>query len=910
MGYWRTDNDGKTSSPFHRRRDDNALPPLNPLAPPGDASAAPKSRPASFTPMQLSNSSASASKAPSSTEPADDSIDAREKDIKSIKAQLMAHWLQAKQEERVWTTGEAGEGAFMKQSKGKYACAPDHIQHDGSGLYQAITKLNVRCAMTINNSIIQYILERNTLPYVQIQSGLRVQVLADFDALSVAQTAQSGAFISTRGILLVWQDDPKMLVERAEFIINSLMRNFCGVEYGYTAQEELEKVLGKDPVLDVTDFDDVFDSGDGKVEERRDVMMWQAAYTGMSILLLTVALGTGFREIAIQQVEDPNWLRLLFIICLPAQVWLSLFFFQAIVGNIAQIIGPIDHMVENSKYYSGKAPKRIHCDTFGKRLPHVTIQMPVFKEGLRAVIEPTIRSVKDAISTYELQGGSANIFVNDDGLQLLTAEEATERQEFYDEHKIGWVARPRHDPKGEHGPRPFVRPGKFKKASNMNYGLRISCRVEELMDLTTRGDDWNSHLENALYTEAMETALSERTGEAWADGDIRIGDYILLIDSDTRVPKDCLLEAVSEMEQCPDVGILQFSSGVMNVTQNFFENGITFFTNMIYTQIRFAVSGGDVAPFVGHNAFLRWSAVQKVAYPSNVQDGGKLDMFWSEETVSEDFDMSLRLQSVGFIVRLAAYQGDGFKEGVSLTVYDELARWEKYAYGCNELIFNPLIKWPTKGPFNRLFIMFMRSRMPLASKITIMAYIGTYYALACSWLLTMLNYFLIGFLNGWLDHYYIHSFKVYFGIIMIFTVLGNISLAILRYRINEGHLFYGYLGNLKWIPLLTVFLGGISLHISQAILCHFLSIPLEWGTTSKESEQIGFFQAMTRVLKRFKWSFLICLAMTAVMLALAFALDKEYRITTLIAVWPMGTVIVNHFLLPLVLNPQLMTFTW
>jgi hypothetical protein len=33
---------------------------------------------------------------------------------------------------------------------------------------------------------------------------------------------------------------------------------------------------------------------------------------------------------------------------------------------------------------------------------------------------------------------------------------------------------------------------------------------------------------------------------------------------------------------------------------------------------------------------------------------------------------------VGYIIRLASYKGDGFKEGVSLTVYDELARWEKY----------------------------------------------------------------------------------------------------------------------------------------------------------------------------------------------------------------------------------------
>jgi hypothetical protein len=37
----------------------------------------------------------------------------------------------------------------------------------------------------------------------------------------------------------------------------------------------------------------------------------------------------------------------------------------------------------------------------------------------------------------------------------------------------------------------------------------------------------------------------------------------------------------------------------------------------------------------------------------------------------------LRLQSQGYTVRLAAYKGDEFKEGVSLTVYDELNRWEK-----------------------------------------------------------------------------------------------------------------------------------------------------------------------------------------------------------------------------------------
>lgn len=37
--------------------------------------------------------------------------------------------------------------------------------------------------------------------------------------------------------------------------------------------------------------------------------------------------------------------------------------------------------------------------------------------------------------------------------------------------------------------------------------------------------------------------------------------------------------------------------------------------------------------------------------------------------------------------RWATYSQGGFKEGVSLTVDDELNRWQKYAYGCNECVF-------------------------------------------------------------------------------------------------------------------------------------------------------------------------------------------------------------------------------
>ena len=177
---------------------------------------------------------------------------------------------------------------------------------------------------------------------------------------------------------------------------------------------------------------------------------------------------------------------------------------------------------------------------------------------------------------------------------------------------------------------------------------------------------------------------------------------------------------------------------------------------MIYTSITFAVSMGDVPPFVGHNAMLRWSALQDAA--SYTCEFDKTEKFWSESHVSEDFDMALRLQTAGYQLRFAAYTGDGFKEGVSLTVYDELMRWEKYAYGVSELLFHPFRLWPVKGPLTPLFKKFMCSNMDFYKKCTMMGYISTYFAIGLAWPATIMNYFLTGWYEGHYDKFYLDSF--------------------------------------------------------------------------------------------------------------------------------------------------------
>jgi len=79
-------------------------------------------------------------------------------------------------------------------------------------------------------------------------------------------------------------------------------------------------------------------------------------------------------------------------------------------------IGPIAHFHKNSKYYS--AIKPAPNKAVDNQLPHITIQMPVYRESLESVLAPSFSSLKKAMQTYARQGGTSTIFVCDDGLRV------------------------------------------------------------------------------------------------------------------------------------------------------------------------------------------------------------------------------------------------------------------------------------------------------------------------------------------------------------------------------------------------------------------------------------------------------------------------------------------------------------
>ncbi|GHJ84242.1 hypothetical protein NliqN6_0644 [Naganishia liquefaciens] len=788
---------------------------------------------------------------------------------------------------------------------------------------QAICLLNPEVALRISSKVVQAIMARAdpNAHEIVIDVNTRIQVLDEISHLAGARKHQCAAFIRSENCLVVWTDEVETVIESAEALEKRM------IHYVWTGRHQETKKI--DDLLcalpDTGDSEKTFANVDETIEDkdlgsleedlgrgegewsrnaRRPVMLYAPLISGLAIILNCVFTASGMRNLIKQALLDHNLTRFALIATVPFGFLLATFFCICVVGNVWQMIGPIAHFRENSTYYSGKAPVRMTGT-----LPQITIMMPVYKEGLEGVIIPTVESLKVAMGTYERQGGSVNIVICDDGMQIWEEEEAERRKAYYERNNIGWCARPKHNHEG------FIRKGKFKKASNMNFTNRLSLRVEEIMDelhpqppAEDADFQWSHEDEQDIYERALARAIEETNGLAWASGNIRIGEIILIIDSDTRVPTDCFLDAASEMHWAPELSIIQHESSVMQVIEHYFENGITSFTTRINSAISFCVTNGEVSPFIGHNAFLRWSALQDAAF-IDPDDG--ITKQWNEACVSEDFDLSLRIQMRGWTMRWASYSNGGFAEGVSLTAVDELNRWQKYAYGCSEMLFNPFSKWFSRGPINKLFRMFIWSDIPIHSKISTLAYISSYYAIACAFPLSSMNWILMGLFHDSLDAFYLQSWNVFLTCIVIFCGLSNISSAIFQYRLKQNSLGGALIGNFKWLFFFFFFFCGLSYHLSTALLSHLTGYDMSWAMTEKEVDFSNFFKEVPAILRRFWTAFIPSFLVIIGCGVLASSYIPEgYRIQDFTAILPAMTQAGSHILYPIVLNPWLMHFSF
>ncbi|KAI0327882.1 hypothetical protein GY45DRAFT_1372836 [Cubamyces sp. BRFM 1775] len=780
---------------------------------------------------------------------------------------------------------------------------------------------------------------------IYIDDNTRIQILDSITLLGTADKEQCGAFIRDERVLVVWSYQLDTIIPTCRDFEDKLIKLVWNLRSGYSSissvvipsstasseahlnektTEEASTKEATPPAQDarpksskkrrcglgywVTDKEDIEKTAEGP--SPRPVRLFAPVYNGLGIAMSIFFIGSGIAVMIEEILLDGDYTRLALLATAPFLFCVSLFFALQIIANVSYVLGPVAQYHENSKYYSAvrPAPNKV-VDT---NLPHITIEMPVYKESLTETIAPSVYSLKKAMQTYARQGGTSSIFIHEDGLQLLSETERQARIAFYADHNIGWVARPPHSS----APDGYKRAGRFKKASNMNYGLALSLKLEtHLLALEASGaqDTAEECLEDRALKLAIEETFEE-SGKQWrpwaANGkSLRMGEIILIVDSDTIVPEDCLRDAARELAECPEVAIIQHESDVMQVAHHYFENGIAHFTRRINKCISMGCANGEVAPFVGHNAFLRWSALQDAAFVDPA-DGKK--KIWSESNVSEDFDMALRLQLSGYIIRWAAYSEGGFKEGVSLTCDDELNRWQKYSYGCNELIFNPLVRWWRLGPINKQLRTFIWSNAPVHYKISMMSYMFSYYGLAGSAILSLLNYLLLGW-DLKVDGFYEHSFEIWLACTVVFPGAGNLGFTLLEYRLGQRNLLESLIENVTWVPFFFFFFGGLSIHLSQALLAHLFSYNITWGATKKEVERSNFWLEVPKILKRFWLALVLSLACCAGMVILATdAVPIGWRIFSYdwAVILPLAIVAGCHIAYPIVLNPWFMIFSY
>ena len=95
-------------------------------------------------------------------------------------------------------------------------------------------------------------------------------------------------------------------------------------------------------------------------------------------------MGQGVNILIQEWALDNDFIRFALVAVLPLLFAVSLFFCMQLVQNVSFAIGPVVQYHENSKYYSAIPP--LPNKAVDNNLPHITIQMPVYKESLETVL--------------------------------------------------------------------------------------------------------------------------------------------------------------------------------------------------------------------------------------------------------------------------------------------------------------------------------------------------------------------------------------------------------------------------------------------------------------------------------------------------------------------------------------------
>jgi len=202
-------------------------------------------------------------------------------------------------------------------------------------------------------------------------------------------------------------------------------------------------------------------------------------------------------------------------------------------------------------------------------------------------------------------------------------------------------------------------------------------------------------------------------------------------------------------------------------------------------------------------------------------------------------------------VRYVTYCGNGFQEGVSVTIYDELRRCQKQCYGLVRSTSTGLSKGrscvsssermaATRASNPALYCVSQIGRQ-IRLKIYSHRIAGNILHVLChpwlsldtaasGWIYLVVNYLF----GGW---YPDHALKYYndnlITVASIVILIYPLVHSIYRYIWKRDPFTVALLENYVSTGVLLVFFVVLSTHLSWAIWCHLLSIDVQWDVTPK-----------------------------------------------------------------------------
>lgn len=387
----------------------------------------------------------------------------------------------------------------------------------------------------------------------------------------------------------------------------------------------------------------------------------------------------------------------------------------------------------NRKYYMNTVQQNFNREEL---LP-VTVSVAVYTES-NEIIFQTLRQSLAAIRRYRaVTDKAANLVVSDDGLapmlggrcsqpvlerlldrfkagagQLTEPEQqAAERILFYRMHGIAFVARPA-----------AGRAGLFKKASNLNYTLRLGNAVAAGTPLGRLLQD------------------GKNFAGGYAEGDITTHEVILLLDKDSGAPERIIEAVLPEFSSDERLAYVQCAGRAANLYENYFTYATGHQINHLFHNIwPCKAMQGFFVPLVGHNVFLRKSILEKSG-------------LWSESKVSEDYDKAICFYGMGYHGKYAQLKGLEFAEQATHTFTEETGKQRRYGYGLFEMIFDGTVA-PGKARscdrfYMALYFSSVVNQALLLPTVLLESYFGNVHLLWAGFLICMLCFVLLPLFRG------------------------------------------------------------------------------------------------------------------------------------------------------------------